>query len=396
MFVSFGCKSIIDIPTRVTSTSETLLDVCFTNYEIDQSDAGVLISDISDHMPFFLFFSPYLCQHNNHTEHAPIFLRRISAEKIDFFKHLVEEASWDSVMQTNDPTVSYEIFLNIFKELYDSAFPLEQLKGHRKSRKPWIDAYLLKRIKIRNKLFASFIQTKNLDQLAEYKKMRNKLTYDIKQARNLYYENRFASISNDSRKVWNCVNALRNKNQREAISEIVIEGVPYSGIFLANKFNDYFLNAGFCAPSSNNSVSNTSYIKCSDSSIFMSPTTVQEIYSLLNKLKNGSACGVDEIKAEPLITVAHVIGLPLSHICNLILSSVTFPNQLKIARVTGIFKEGDKNDFGNYRPISVLPMFSKVFEEAINSRLTNFFQQKNVIVKNQYGFQKKNQLKWRY
>lgn len=389
VFLSFGCRSIIDIPTRVTSTSETLLDVCFTNFKIDQSDAGVLISDISDHMPFFLFFSPYITQHNKHTDNAPVLRRILSAEKIDFFKHLVEEASWDPVMQTNDPTLSYDTFLKLFKELYDSAFPLEQLKKHKKSRKPWIDASLLKRIKGRDKLFASFIRTKNLDQLAEYKKIRNKLTYDIKHARNLYYENRFVSISNDSRKVWNCVNALRNKNERETISEIVIEGIPYSGTFLANKFNNYFLNAGFCASASANSVSCTSYINCSDSSIFMSPTTAQEMYGLLNKLKNSSACGVDEIKAAPLKAVAHVICLPLSHICNLILSSGTFPNQLKIARVAVIFKGGDKNDLGNYRPISVLPMFSKVIEETINSRLTHFLQQKNIIVQNQYGFQKK-------
>lgn len=91
----------------------------------------------------------------------------------------------------------------------------------------------------------------------------------------------------------------------------------------------------------------------------------------------------------PLKAVVHVICLPLSHICNLILSSGIFPNQLKIARATVIFKGRDKNDLGNYRPISVLPMFSKVIEETINSRLIHIFQKKNIIVKNQYGFQKK-------
>lgn len=389
VFVSFGCRSIIDIPTRITSMSATLIDLCFSNYEIEQTDVGVLISDISDHMPFFLFFTPYMTQRKQRAEHEPILLRRISAEKIDFFRQLVEETSWDTLMQIHDPTVCYDLFLKTFKELYDTAFPIEQLKKHKKSRKPWIDATLLKRIKTRDKLFATFIQTKNLNQLAEYKKMRNKLTSDIKRARNLYYENKFNSISNDSRKVWNCVNELRNKKERESISEILIEGIPYSGVSLANKFNEYFLKAGLCTPLPTNGISCTSYINSSDASIFMSPTTTQEICGLLKKLKNNSACGVDEIKAAPLKAVAHVICTPLSHICNLILSSGIFPNQLKIARVTVIFKGGDKNDLGNYRPISVLPMFSKVIEETINSRLTHFLQQKNTIVKNQYGFQKK-------
>lgn len=388
VFLCFGCQNVIDVPTRIASKSETLLDVCFTNYEIGQSDAGVLISDISDHLPFFIFFTPHMAQHNQRKQ-PPIFLRKISAERVNYFKHLVEGTSWEPVLQITDPTVSYDLFIRTLKELYYTVFPLEQLKKHKKSRKPWIDASLLKRIKTRDKLFALFIKTKNLDQLAEYKKMRNKLAADIKQARNLYYEAKFTSIANDSRKVWNCVNELRNKNERDVISEILIEGVSYTGSSLANKFNEHFLKAGVCTSSPTNDISCTSYMNSSDSTIYMYPTTPEEICGLLKKLKSNSACGVDELKAVPLKVVAHAICLPLSHICNLILSSGTFPNELKIAKVSVIFKGGDKNDLGNYRPISVLPMFSKVIEEAINFRLTNFFQQKNIIVKNQYGFQKK-------
>lgn len=66
-----------------------------------------------------------------------------------------------------------------------------------------------------------------------------------------------------------------------------------------------------------------------------------------------------------------------------------FPDFLKIARVCPIHKEGHKHLLTNYRPVSVLPVLSKVFESALNVRLQKFFNKYNVISDMQYGFQKK-------
>lgn len=65
-----------------------------------------------------------------------------------------------------------------------------------------------------------------------------------------------------------------------------------------------------------------------------------------------------------------------------------FPDCLKIAKVSMVYKGGNKNDLKNYRPISVLPIFSKIFEGGINIRLQKFFTKHNVITESQYGFQK--------
>lgn len=62
IFCSFGYQNVINIPTRITDASETLLDLCFTNYQPRECDAGVLIADLSDHLPFFSFFHALLDQ----------------------------------------------------------------------------------------------------------------------------------------------------------------------------------------------------------------------------------------------------------------------------------------------------------------------------------------------
>ena len=63
-----------------------------------------------------------------------------------------------------------------------------------------------------------------------------------------------------------------------------------------------------------------------------------------------------------------------------------FPAQLKIAKVIPLYKKGDTNCLNNYRPISLLPLFSKIFEKLIYSRLTTFFDNQGIINTNQYGF----------
>jgi hypothetical protein len=66
-----------------------------------------------------------------------------------------------------------------------------------------------------------------------------------------------------------------------------------------------------------------------------------------------------------------------------------FPDRFKVARVTPIYKEGDKQEAQNYRPISVLPVYLNIFEASINNRLCNYLSRNRIIHRNQFGFQKK-------
>jgi Reverse transcriptase (RNA-dependent DNA polymerase) len=70
------------------------------------------------------------------------------------------------------------------------------------------------------------------------------------------------------------------------------------------------------------------------------------------------------------------------------LTSGVFPNSLKISKITPIFKDGNRQNVANYRPIAILPVVSKVFEKVIKNRLTEYLDKGNIINKNQYGFQK--------
>ena len=83
---------------------------------------------------------------------------------------------------------------------------------------------------------------------------------------------------------------------------------------------------------------------------------------------------------------AKIIVTPITHIVNLTLKTGIFPEALKKAKVIPILKSGNRSEIKNYRPISILPAFSKIFEKVINYRLISFFENNNLLIDNQHGF----------
>ena len=81
---------------------------------------------------------------------------------------------------------------------------------------------------------------------------------------------------------------------------------------------------------------------------------------------------------------------PLLHIFNQSLQSGIFPDNLKIARVTPLFKKGSNSELVNYRPISVLPCFSKILEKIMCNHLYKNLKEKDILYKKQVGFQQKH------
>ena len=84
------------------------------------------------------------------------------------------------------------------------------------------------------------------------------------------------------------------------------------------------------------------------------------------------------------------IADPLCFIINLSFASGRFPDLLKIAKIVPIHKSEDKLQVTNYRPISILPFFSKIFERLMYNRLLKYLTQKSILVQNQYGFREKH------
>ena len=158
---------------------------------------------------------------------------------------------------------------------------------------------------------------------------------------------------------------------------------------ICESFNDFYINIGpkLSADIPIHNKSPTSYITnhISDT-IYLEPVTENEVENIIINLKNSSP-GWDDFTAKIVKLSYPSFIIPLTYICNLSLSSGIVPNDLKIAKVIPIFKSKKRNCINNYRPVSVLPVFSKNLERLVYNRLLKFINKHNVLYPNQFGFQ---------
>lgn len=125
-----------------------------------------------------------------------------------------------------------------------------------------------------------------------------------------------------------------------------------------------------------------------DNSFFMFDITQDEIVQVVKSLKTNTSWGHDEIPMKVIKASIDFIIEPLTFIINRSFTEGIFPDNLKITIVKPLHKKGSKDDLNNYRPISILSSFSKVFEKILSNRMSNFFRKFNVISGCQHGFVK--------
>lgn len=160
--------------------------------------------------------------------------------------------------------------------------------------------------------------------------------------------------------MWKKLNEVLNKGAPATkIDNLEIDGRIFNGIDLAEKFNDFFVKIG----NASQSAQTTTDITKLSNTLFLKPTSASEVITLFGRIKNSRSCDPDGIQMRPIKYVLDLIAELLAHMYNLVLSTGIFPTNMQLAKVTAIYKSGDKNNLSNYRPISILPVFSKCLEK---------------------------------
>ena len=157
-------------------------------------------------------------------------------------------------------------------------------------------------------------------------------------------------------------------------------------------FNDYFVDIGKNIAESirENNANHLDYMTHINqpNSFFFRPIHCYSTEKLICSLKNKSG-NLNTVPVKILKAICDIIIPCLTNIINRSLTKGVFPDSLKKARVTPIPKEGDKCNLSNYRPISVLPVFNKMFEKVAYTQLYDYLENNSILHKQQYGFRVK-------
>ena len=299
---------------------------------------------------------------------------------------------WKVILNNEDVNFTYTKLYEIFTNTYESSFPVRNLsRKNKRQHKPWMTPGLQNACKKKNVLYKRFSKARNNDAEVRYQKYKNKLTSILRYCEKQYYSKLLEESKNNTKETWKIIKNLLNKKSKKSYypSEFKNNGSTISGNKkIAEYFNQFFVNIG---PSLARTIPKcnihfVSYLGDRvEESLFLNPVSEEQILAIVCKCKSKKSKGYDGIEMCLVKKIVPHILAPLRHICNLSLEQGVFPDDMEIAKVIPLFKAGDDQNLLNYRPISLLPQFSKILGNISNNIIMDFLNKKQVLYLHQYG-----------
>ncbi len=230
----------------------------------------------------------------------------------------------------------------------------------------------------------------NLQQ--EYKALKKQVKAMMSAASKEYYNKELNSSNCNTAVVWRLirevVSSTKNTNNGNNIKSSIIEEFNH---FLANdgrKAVEAFKKS-ITPESEENSIQFYHVHASSQNTFRQEPVDANTVILTIKQLKESNSCGSDHISLRFIKDALPVIIPYITCIINTSIVTGTYPAAWKHAIVTPLFKEGDPIDIGNYKPISLLPVFSKVIEKIVANQLVQYTEHHSFLSNTQHGFRPK-------
>jgi hypothetical protein len=382
----------INKPTRVTGTSATLIDNIFSNLQTRPSNLQIIIPvDISDHFPVCAFY--YMDSLSK--ESKPITKKRnFTKENMSKFKNGMNNTNWENIINNNDTQEAYTLFHQEVDKQFNSSFPFKAVKSDYCNKLPWLTQSIKNSISRKHKLYIKQLKQPIVANIQSYKSFRNKLNHVMRISERNYYQDKIKEYRSNLRKSWQIINSVINRKKRNYIKNdfMKINDIRTDDPkLIADHFNKFFTEIGHNLDSKimTTNTNPLQFIETrQENTLYLTPCSKDEIEQVIDKLKH-CATGWDGIPAKLIQDNKDTFSPILMHIINLSLIQGIFPCELKLANLIPIFKSGDSEIAGNYRPVSLLTTFSKIFERIFYNRLIKFFQKYKILYDMQFGFRVK-------
>ena len=389
-------------PTRFSDRKGTLIDNIYlkSNHTQSQISSHILATCISDHLPCLLKLNLKQAKPKNPTS---VTIRKACPDAhkkmIDYLNDELNDSHY-----VDDPEACYNNLEKTITKAIDKYMPLKTVKfnKYKHSIHDWICTGILRSVRTKDKLYRKILTTpsgKHREELkaklTRYKKALKKL---INSEKLKFYNGRFSTYKTDIKKTWAAINAILNKrNLKQTLPEYfdVNKKQISDTASLADHFNTFFTNIGADLADKLDCSGKRpmeSYLTKKFNHSFEFKTIPEaKVIEYFQTLKSKTSFGHDNISSNLLKAICPAIYKPLTHCINRSILTGVFPTNLKLARVLPIYKnKGDPHLMTNYRPISLLPAASKIYEKALYEQIYDYFTEHKLMLDSQYGFRKKH------
>lgn len=219
-----------------------------------------------------------------------------------------------------------------------------------------------------------------------YEKSKQEYKFKINQAKKDDTAKLVGNSNNKQKTVWEIINKETGRKRNTKYNT--------ESKLTAEEFNNYFVNIGQKVAMSvgRSQKTHRDYLRKKNinnvKSMFLKQTTEEEIKDIINKLKAKHSKDIYGLNTIILKKISNEIVEPLTVIMNKCIAEGVFPRKLKRAKIIPIHKKGSEEEEQNYRPIAVLPVFSKVLETLLKKRLMSYFEKNELLSPSQNGYRK--------
>ena len=377
--------NVIKTDTHYTANSgnSSLIDHFATNNIGLYNQAGVCPTDESDHYIIFASRKKFKVRRNKEKIRA----RRYKSLNEETFARDIEEHDWSQVLRCDDPSEAWDRFVEEFNAILDEHAPWK-IMYFTEDLPEWATREMLALCRARDHLKSRAIRTGDPVHAEQARKARNNCNQFKRNLRQDYYLAAFEQAGRDSKKLWKVVKQLfgsrKGKNRLNSINGKV------EPVDMANEINDFFSDIGpRLAEGIPESLLDIDLEFREDRELFhFHEIEDSDISKIMSSISSNKSTGVDGIPIRFLKMCHNTVCTILKHIVNQSLKTRVVPEGWKIACLTPLYKEGDRDQPGNYRPVSILPAASKILEKVVHKQVSEYLERYKVLSEAQFGFRK--------
>ena len=318
------------------------------------------------------------------------------------FQQALLDSDWSCVMTSDNVSEAWNCFKSKFMSIINNIAPVKECRIKQRTQ-PWMTSDILNCIKERDSAFHIFKKHKSECNFNSFKEIRNKTQYLVLKDKQNYFKEKLEENKNQSKSLWNTLKQLGLPSKKGNVSAskigLKIDGdICFDNLSVAEKFNSFYTNVASKLVEKLPICSNLfgrdfvlNYYATKGvipNNFSFSLVYENKILNYLNKLSANKATGLDGIPSRFVRDSASCIACPLTHIVNLSIIQGSVPDDLKSARVIPLYKKNDKTEVGNYRPVSIHSIISKIFERVIYDQVVDYLDDKKLLYSFQSGFRR--------
>ena len=380
-------EQYIKTTTRNTSKSKTLLDLVLSDAKYIK-EAGTLDSFISDHQPIYII-KKKLRNTWAKNEFTGRTYKNYDQPKM---KENLLQINWAEYYTNKNVDEKWHFLINAIEQEVDRSCPIMKHKI-KKVRPQYLTQNIENQMKDRDYFYKKAKQTGDEDDWNIAKHLRNRVKINLRTAKAEYIKTQLNVNQDNAAKFWRVIKEVFPTTQKNPKIQTKLQG-PQGEISpndIPDYVNDFFINVGTNLVS-DNKVKRTKKENpreiSAGSQLVLEGVTHERILTLLKQINTNKSSGVQDLRASVLRDALQILS---SQVCSLVNDSIqtkVFPQKLKEATVVPIPKTGNPKQVNNYRPISLLPMPSKLIEKVVHEQIEDFMEEEGQLSDFQHGFRK--------